>query len=68
MFEKILLEKIGTAKFRFYKQLPQKIKYKIEDAWHNAQRTKKYSYITVNWHSSEWWENEFDRLLNIFIY
>ena len=51
MFEKILLEKIGTDKFRFYKQ-----------------RTKKNNYITVNRHSSEWWENEFDRLLNIFIY
>ena len=66
MFEKALLNKIWLKKYKFYKQLPRKIKYKIEDAWHNAQRTKKYNYITVNWHDAKWWRNEFNRLLKTF--
>lgn len=66
MFEKTLLNKIWLEKYKFYKQLPRKIKYKIEDAWSYSKRTSENKCITVNWHNSEWRENEFNRLLKTF--
>ena len=66
MFEKTLLNKIWLEKYKFYKQLPRKIKYKIEDAWEYAKRTSEHKNTTVNWHNSEWRGNEFNRLLKTF--
>lgn len=66
MFEKILLNKIWLERYKFYKQLPRKIRYKIEDAWEYAKRTSENKCITVNWHDAKWWGNEFNRLLKTF--
>lgn len=66
MFEKILLDKIWLEKYKFYNQLPRKIKTKIENAWHNMERTKRYKNVSVNWHKTERREEEFNRLLKVF--